>query len=104
MTFKPREVAVIGGGVIPHSKSRPDCSITDMCVQAYNMAREQLSQDMGKPFDNSWIDALIVSYFSDHFAGQLLGEGMIQDSLGLNPKRGYRAICGGATGGIGVQN
>lgn len=104
MTFKPREVAVIGGGVIPHGKSRPDCNITDMCVQAYNMAREDLTEQIGKPFDNSYIDALVVSYFSDHFAGQLLGEAMIADSLGLNPKRSYRAMGGGATGGIGVQN
>jgi acetyl-CoA C-acetyltransferase len=104
VTFKPREVAVIGGGVIPHSKGRPDSSITDMCVEAYNAAREDITEQMGKPFDNTYIDALVVSYFSDHFAGQLLGEAMIADSLGLNPKRSYRAIGGGATGGIGVQN
>ncbi len=104
MKFRPREVAVIGGGVIAHSKGRPDANITDMCVEAYNMAREDLSEQMGKPFSNAYIDALVVSYFSDHFAGQLLGEAMIADSLGLNPKRSYRAIGGGATGGIGVQN
>src|SRR3989304_4150259 len=104
MKFKPREVAVIGGGVICHSKGRPDANITDQCVEAYNMAREDLTEQMGKPFNNSYIDALVVSYFSDHFAGQLLGEAMIADSLGLNPKRSYRAIGGGATGGIGVEN
>jgi acetyl-CoA C-acetyltransferase len=104
MRFKPRDVAVIGGGVIAHSKSRPDLSITDQCVEAFNMAREDLTEQMGKPFDNSYIDALVVSYFSDHFAGQLLGEAMIADSLGLTPKRSYRAMGGGATGGIGVQN
>jgi len=104
MKFRPREVAVIGGGVIAHSKGRPDENITDQCVEAYNMAREDLTEQMGKPFTNAYIDALVVSYFSDHFAGQLLGEAMIADSLGLNPKRSYRAIGGGATGGIGVQN
>jgi len=104
MNYKPREVAVIGGGVIAHSKGRPDLNITDMCVEAYNMAREDLTEQMGKPFSNTYIDALVVSYFSDHFAGQLLGEAMIADSLGLNPKRSYRAIGGGATGGIGIQN
>jgi acetyl-CoA C-acetyltransferase len=104
MKYKPREVAVIGGGVICHSKSRPDASITDMCVKAYNMAREDLTEQMGKPFNNSYIDALVVSYFSDHFAGQLLGEAMIADSLGITPKRSYRAMGGGATGGIGIQN
>ena len=104
MNFRPREVAVIGGGVIAHSKGRPDLNITDMCVEAYNMAREDLTQQMGKPFSNAYIDALVVSYFSDHFAGQLLGEAMIADALGLNPKRSYRAMGGGATGGIGVQN
>lgn len=104
MKFRPREVAVIGGGVIAHSKARPDLNITDQCVEAYNMAREDLTEQMGKPFNNAYIDALVVSYFSDHFAGQLLGEAMIADSLGLNPKRSYRAMGGGATGGIGVQN
>jgi acetyl-CoA C-acetyltransferase len=104
MKFRPREVAVIGGGVIAHAKGRPDLNITDMCVEAYNMAREDLTEQIGKPFSNAYIDALVVSYFCDHFAGQLLGEAMIADSLGLNPKRSYRAIGGGATGGIGVQN
>lgn len=104
MTFKPREVAVIGGGVIPHGKGRPDCSITDMCVQAFLMAQEDLTEQMGEPFNNRYIDASVISYFSDHFAGQLLGEAMIADSLGLNPKRSFRAMGGGATGGIGIQN
>jgi len=104
MTSKPVNVAVVGFGLIPHSKSRPDLSITDMCVEAYNMAKTDVSKQYGKEFGSANVDALVVSYFSDHFAHQLLGEAMIADAFGLNPKRTYRAMGGGATGGIGIQN
>jgi len=45
----------------------------------------------------------VSSYFSDHFARQLMAGIMAQDYLGLCPKPSHRVEAGGATGGTCFQ-
>ena len=49
------------------------------------------------------VDGSVASYFSDHFARQLMAGIMAQDYLGLCPKPSHRVEGGGATGGICFQ-
>jgi len=50
------------------------------------------------------IDALCMSYFSDHLNGQLCMGWIIQDYLGLHNKPGYRVESGGSTSIDAVVN
>jgi len=96
-----RPVYVISGGVSKFAKARPDKTFQAIVKEAYDYA----IQDIGLDFStfNDLVDGSVASYFSDHFARQLMAGIMIQDYLGLVPKPSHRVEGGGATGGICFQ-
>ena len=96
-----RDVYVVSGGVSKFAKARPDVTFQAMCKEAYDYALE----DIGLEFKQAaeLIDGSIASYFSDHFARQLMAGSMVQDYLGLCPKPNKRIEGGGATGGLCFQ-
>lgn len=96
-----RPVYVISGGVSKFAKARPDKTFQAIVKEAYDYA----VQDIGLEYTtfNDLVDGSVASYFSDHFARQLMAGIMVQDYLGLVPKPGHRVEGGGATGGICFQ-
>jgi len=96
-----RPVYAISGGVSKFAKSRPDKTFQAVVKEAYDYAIADLGLDF-EAFTQS-VDGSVASYFSDHFARQLMAGIMVQDYLGLCPKPGHRVEGGGATGGICFQ-
>ena len=96
-----RPVYTISGGVSKFAKARPDKTFQAVVKEAYDYAIE----DIGLTFRqfNELVDGSVASYFSDHFARQLMAAIMAQDYLGLCPKPSHRCEGGGATGGICFQ-
>ncbi len=100
-----RKVILLSGGKVDYfAKANPDLMFYEMAMQA---AREAV-WDMGlkaKEFRALMRErgGVIVTHFADHFSGQLLGEALTRDYLGLNPVEAYRVVGGGCTGGLGVQ-
>ncbi|MBI4384574.1 MAG: thiolase domain-containing protein [Nitrospinae bacterium] len=100
-----RKVALVSGGKVDYfAKANPDLLFFEMAMQA---AREAVA-DLGlqpKEFRRLIRErgGIVITHFADHFAGQLLGEALTRDYLGLNPAEACRVIGGGATGGLGVQ-
>lgn len=100
-----RKVALISGGKVDYfAKANPDLMFYEMTMQA---VREAVA-DLGlKPKEFRSLlrerGGVIITHFADHFAGQLLGEALTRDYLGLNPVEACRVVGGGATGGLGVQ-
>ncbi|GAB4527778.1 MAG: thiolase domain-containing protein [Anaerolineales bacterium] len=96
-----RPVYVISGGVSKFAKARPDKNFQAIIKEAYDYA----ISDIGLDFETATrlIDGSVASYFSDHFARQLMAGIMAQDYLGLTPKPGHRVEGGGATGGLCFQ-
>jgi len=93
-----RPVYMISGGITKFAKASPDKDFRQMCKDAFDYAMNDvpnLTLDM--------IDGSTVSYFSDHFARQLMAGIMAQDYLGLCPKPSRRHEGGGATGGLNFQ-
>ena len=56
--------------------------------------------DLGGRLTVRDIDRGVISYFSDHFTGQLKAGAMVRDFVGLSPKPNIRIEGGGATGGF----
>jgi acetyl-CoA C-acetyltransferase len=83
------------------AKARPDKTFPAIIKEAYDYA----IQDIGLDFETFThiVDGSVASYFSDHFARQLMAAIMAQDYLGLCPKPSHRVEGGGATGGICFQ-
>ncbi len=96
-----RTVYAVSGGVSKFAKTRPDKTFQAVVKEAYDYA----IADLGLEFRqfNELVDGSVASYFSDHFARQLMAGIMVQDYLGLCPKPGHRVEGGGATGGICLQ-
>jgi acetyl-CoA C-acetyltransferase len=94
-----RPVYVIAGGITKFAKAHPEMDFRLMCKRAFDYAMADvpsLTTDM--------IDGSSLSYFSDHFARQLMAGIMVHDYLGLCPKPSRRIEGGGATGGLNLQN
>ena len=96
-----KPVYAISGGVSKFAKARPDKTFPAIIKEAYDYAIE----DIGLDFETFTriVDGSVASYFSDHFARQLMAAIMAQDYLGLCPKPSHRVEGGGATGGICFQ-
>ena len=93
-----RPVYMISGGITKFAKAHPEKDFRLMVKEAFDYALQDvpnLTRDM--------IDGSICSYFSDHFARQLMSGAMVQDYLGLCPKPSKRVEGGGATGGLCFQ-
>lgn len=96
-----RPVYAISGGVSKFAKARPDKTFQAIIKEAYDYAIADIGLDF--PTFTRVVDGSVASYFSDHFARQLMAGIMAQDYLGLCPKPGHRVEGGGATGGICFQ-
>jgi acetyl-CoA C-acetyltransferase len=96
-----RPVYAISGGVSRFTKARPDKTFPAIVKEAYDYAIADLGIDF--PAFTALVDGSVASYFSDHFARQLMAAIMAQDYLGLTPKPSHRVEGGGATGGICLQ-
>lgn len=96
-----RPVYAISGGVSKFAKARPDKTFQAVIKEAYDYAIQDIGLDF--PTFTRLVDGSVASYFSDHFARQLMAGIMAQDYLGLVPKPGHRVEGGGATGGICFQ-
>ena len=96
-----RPVYAISGGVSKFAKARPDKTFPAIVKEAYDYAISDIGLDH-RAFV-SLVDGSVSSYFSDHFARQLMAGIMIQDYLGLCPKPSHRVEGGGATGGLCFQ-
>jgi acetyl-CoA C-acetyltransferase len=96
-----RPVYVVSGGVSKFAKARPDKTFQAIIKEAYDYAILDIGLDF--PTFTQVVDGSVASYFSDHFARQLMAGIMAQDYLGLCPKPGHRVEGGGATGGLCFQ-
>lgn len=96
-----RTVYAVSGGVSKFTKARPDKTFQAVVKEAYDYAVADL--ELTHPQFIEIVDGSVASYFSDHFARQLMAGIMVQDYLGLCPKPGHRVEGGGATGGICFQ-
>jgi acetyl-CoA C-acetyltransferase len=96
-----RPVYAVSGGVSKFAKARPDKTFQAVVKEAYDYAIQDIGLDF--PTFTGLVDGSVASYFSDHFARQLMAGIMAQDYLGLVPKPSHRVEGGGATGGICFQ-
>jgi len=96
-----RPVYAVSGGVSKFAKARPDKTFQAIVKEAYDYAINDLGLDFRQLTE--LVDGSVASYFSDHFARQLMAGIMVQDYLGLCPKPGHRVEGGGATGGLCFQ-
>jgi acetyl-CoA C-acetyltransferase len=96
-----RSVYAVSGGVSKFAKARPDKTFQAVIKEAYDYAIADLGLDFSA--FTRVVDGSVASYFSDHFARQLMAGIMAQDYLGLCPKPGHRVEGGGATGGLCFQ-
>ncbi|HSJ54824.1 MAG TPA: thiolase domain-containing protein, partial [Anaerolineae bacterium] len=96
-----RPVYAVSGGVSKFAKARPDKTFPALVKEAYDYAIADLGLTHRQFVEI--VDGSVSSYFSDHFARQLMAAIMIQDYLGLCPKPSHRVEGGGATGGICFQ-
>ena len=101
-----RRVALLSGGKVDYfAKANPDLMFYEMVMQATKEAVSDLGlppKDFRKLMKER--GGVIITHFADHFAGQLLGEALARDYIGLNPVESYRVVGGGCTGGLGVQS
>src|SRR3989337_1896811 len=95
-----RKVYAVAGGVSKFAKARPDKTFQAVIKEAYDYA----IQDLGLDFQTftAAADGSVASYFSDHFARQLMAGIMAQGYLGPCPTPSHRVEGGGATGGLCV--
>ena len=97
-----KKVFMVSGGVSKFAKSRQDKTFPAVVKESYDYALADLKIPAKEVHQR--IDGSVASYFSDHFARQLMAGIMIQDYLGLVPKPSHRVEGGGATGGINFQS
>ena len=94
-----RPVYMLSGGITKFAKAHPDKDFRLMVKEALDAALG----DLGGRLTVADIDGSVISYFSDHFTGQLKAGAMVQDFVGLCPKPNIRIEGGGATGGLCFQ-
>ena len=92
-----KKVAVVGGGISRYEKPRRE-NIEEMVAEAVLESLEDYPN-----LDLSEVDNHVVSYFSDHFAGQLAASWIPNDYLGLTPKGITRVENGGAGPGTAIR-
>ena len=101
-----RKVVLLSGGKVDYfAKANPDLMFYEMAMQATKEAVDGLGltpKDFRKLMKER--GGVIITHFADHFAGQLLGEALVRDYVGLNPVESYRVVGGGCTGGLGIQS
>jgi acetyl-CoA C-acetyltransferase len=86
-----RRVAICGGGIF-----RPDLWHGENAEEGVAIAYQDLLRQCPNLGADD-IDAVSMSYFSDHLNQQLCMGWIIQDYLGLHNKPGYRIEAGGST-------
>ena len=86
-----RRVAICGGGIF-----RPDLWHGENAEEGVAIAYQDLLRQCPNLGADD-IDAVMMSYFSDHLNQQLCMGWIIQDYLGLHNKPGYRVESGGST-------
>jgi acetyl-CoA C-acetyltransferase len=96
-----RPVYAVSGGVSKFAKARPDKTYPALVKEAYDYAITDLGLTHRQFIEI--VDGSVASYFSDHFARQLMAAIIAQDYLGLCPTPSHRVEGGGATGGICFQ-
>ena len=96
-----KKVYMVSGGVSKFTKARKDKTFQAIVKEAYDYAISNLK--IPRKEVHQRIEATTASYFSDHFARQLMAGIMVQDYLGLIPKPSKRIEGGGATGGLNFQ-
>src|ERR1043166_1841560 len=94
-----RPVYMLSGGITKFAKAHPEKDFRLMGKEAFGAALD----DLGGRLTVRDIDGSVISYFSDHFTGQLKAGAMVQDFVGLCPKPHVRIEGGGATGGLCFQ-
>lgn len=92
------KVFMVSGGVTKFAKAHHDKSFQLMVKKAFDYAMNDVPNLTLEKIDGS-----VASYFSDHFAKQLMSGIMAHDYLGLCPKPSHRVEGGGATGGLCFQ-
>lgn len=97
-----RPVYMISGGVSKFTKARDDLTFEAMVHEAFTHAIKDLGLTQAE--FTELVDGGVGSYFSDHFARQLMAGIMAHGYLGLCPKPGKRVEGGGATGGLCFQD
>lgn len=101
-----RKVVLLSGGKVDYfAKANPDLMFFEMAMQAVKEAVADLGlapREFRKLMKEK--GGVIITHFADHFAGQLLGEALVRDYIGLNPVESYRVVGGGCTGGLGIQS
>lgn len=96
-----RDVYVVAGGVSKFAKARPDKTFQAIAKEAFDYCVQDLGLEYRQALE--LMDGSVISYFSDHFARQLMAGIMVQDYLGFCAKPSHRVEGGGATGGICFQ-
>jgi acetyl-CoA C-acetyltransferase len=92
------DVVVLGCGLTPFKADRHDGAIRDWVAEAVLAALNDAAIDPGQ------IDYSVMSYESDHLAGQV-SQGLIwHDTIGLTPRPTLRVEGGGASGGLALHN
>jgi acetyl-CoA C-acetyltransferase len=94
-----RPVYMVSGGITKFRKVNAEQDFRLMVKVAFDDAcRDVPNLSLGM------IDGSVASYFSDHFARQLMAGIMAHDYIGLVPKPSRRVEGGGATGGLCLQS
>jgi len=93
-----RPVYMVAGGITKFEKAHPDKDFRYMVKDAFDYAMNDVPD-----LEPNMIEASVASYFSDHFARQLMAGIMAQDYIGLCPVMSKRVEGGGATGGLCFQ-
>ena len=88
---RDEKVAICNGGIF-----RPDLWHGENAEEGVAIAYQDLLKNVPNLTADD-IDALCMSYFSDHLNGQLCMGWIVQDYLGLHNKPGYRVESGGST-------
>lgn len=96
-----RPVFCVAGGVSKFAKARKDKTFQALVREAV----DEMCQDLRISHRRlrEVTDETVLSYFSDHFTGQLKAGSMVHDYLGFCPAGSHRVEGGGATGGLCFQ-
>ena len=97
MSFEPRKVYMVSGGMTKFRKSNFNEDFRLNVKKSLDYALKDASIGIRD------IDGSVSAYFSDHLQGQLIAGAMSNDFIGLAGKPSKRIEGGGATGGLAFQ-
>ena len=97
MSFEPRKVYIVSGGMTKFRKSNFNEDFRLNVKRSLDYALKDASIGIRD------IDGSVSAYFSDHIQGQLIAGAMSNDFIGLAGKPSKRIEGGGATGGLAFQ-